>query len=62
MGTKCAICNDYWKNTFLPVVKVKVEKFIRVLDCKYIPLAADKDNLVDVLWKEEKPRIEGIYG
>ena len=60
-GTKCTICNGLWKDIFLPVVKVKVKKFIRVLDRKYLPLAADKNNLVDVLWKEEKPRIEGIY-
>ena len=32
------------------------------MDRKYLPLTADKDNLIDVLWKEEKPQIEGIYG
>jgi len=61
-GNKCAIFNGSWTNTFLPVYKVKVEKFIRVMGCKYLPLKADEDNIIDVLWKEEKPRIEGIYG
>lgn len=54
-GNKCAICNGSWTNIFLPIYKVKVEKFIRVMDRKYLPLTADKDNPIDVLWKEEKP-------
>ena len=41
---------------------MKAQKFLRLLNHKYPPLVAHKDNLVDVLWKEEKPHIEGIYG
>jgi len=44
------------------MVKTKVEKFVKLLDRKYLPLEADKDNLVDILWKEEKSRVEGIFG
>ena len=58
----CPICNNTWKLTFLPMVKTKVEKFVKLLDRKYLPLEADKDNLVDILWKEEKSRVEGIFG
>jgi len=58
----CPICNGTWKLTFLPVVRIKVEKFVKLLDRKYLPLVAEKDNLLNILWKDEKTRMEGIFG
>jgi len=40
----------------------KVEKFVKLLDRKYLPLVAEKDNLLNILWKDEKTRMEGIFG
>ena len=44
------------------MVRTKVEKFVKLLNRKYLPLEADKDNFVDILWKEEKSHVEGIFG
>ena len=62
-GDKCPVCRGDWHKTFLKVDKVKV---IRFLECDSFQkqmgtLVASGDNVVDILWRDEKWRMKDIF-
>ena len=60
---KCGICTGAWFKTFLRVNKDSVVQFLKSHHfSKEVPLIARNNNVVDVLWKGERWRIEEIYG
>ena len=60
---KCGICTGAWSKTFLRVNKDSVVRFLESHHfSKEVPLIARNDNVVGILWKGERWRIEEIYG
>ena len=68
-ATKCPICTGAWyhekrwHNIFLKVDKAEVVQF---LECEPLQkqmgqLVASRDNILDILWRQEKWRMDKIF-